>query len=386
MRLVLVVPGGVDRTGEVKVIPALLALIERLSRRHDVQVIALRQEERPDRWPLAGAYIHNIGVPRTRLRALHRVYALHRARPVDVIHAFFSGSAGLVAALAGKTLGIPSLVHVAGGELVALADIAYGGAQSWRGRMRERLVLRTASAVTAASAPIIQSLDRLHIAAQRVALGVDLKSWPVRHPVPRDPHRPARLIHVASLNAVKDQSTLLRALHRLMQTGVQFELDLVGEDTLHGEIQKLARQLGLTQRIRFRGFLTQKALRPLLEAADLMVLSSRHEAGPLVVLEAAIAGVPTVGTAVGHILEWAPDAALSVPLGDWAALAATIAHVLANEPLRLRIAHEALARAVKEDADHTAQCFNELYARLTSVSGNVWRRRAQRQRRSSSMR
>ena len=134
MRLVLVVPGGVDRTGEVKVIPALLALIERLSRRHDVQVIALRQEERPDRWPLAGAYIHNIGVPRTRLRALHRVYALHRARPVDVIHAFFSGSAGLVAALAGKTLGIPSLVHVAGGELVALADIAYGGAQSWRGR------------------------------------------------------------------------------------------------------------------------------------------------------------------------------------------------------------------------------------------------------------
>ncbi len=38
-----------------------------------------------------------------------------------------------------------------------------------------------------------------------------------------------------------------------------------------------------------------------------MIISSRHEAGPLAVLEAAVKGVPTVGTAVGHIAEWAPQ-------------------------------------------------------------------------------
>jgi glycosyltransferase involved in cell wall biosynthesis len=50
--------------------------------------------------------------------------------------------------------------------------------------------------------------------------------------------------------------------------------------------------------------MTQRQLRPIVEAADLMILSSCHEAGPLVMLEAAVAGVPTVGTAVGHIREW----------------------------------------------------------------------------------
>src|SRR5665213_1398797 len=364
MRIAIVLPGGVDRSGEYRVIPAFLALITRLSAQHDVQVIALTQEKQAAEWPLVGAQIHNIGLPRTGLRALFKVLALHRASPVDVIHAFFSGTCGLVAALAGKCLGIPVLVHVAGGELIWLPDIAYGGAQTWRGRLRERLVLRSASAVTAASAPVIESLSRLRIAAQRVPLSVDLKSWPARNPVPRDDRSPARLIHAASLNGVKDQATLLRALHVLAQSGVPFEMDIVGEDTLHGEIQNMAAQLGLSERIRFRGFLTQKGLRPLIEAADLMVLSSRHETGPLVLLEAAVAGVPTVGTCVGHIAEWAPDAALSVPVGDWAALAAAIGGVLADEDLRIRIANEALRRAVEEDADHTARCFNQLYASL----------------------
>jgi glycosyltransferase involved in cell wall biosynthesis len=362
MRIAIILPGGVDRSGDHRVIPAFLALIARLSLQHDVQVVALRQETQAGEWSLAGARIHNIGVPRTGLRALRKVRALHRASPFDVIHAFFSGTAGLVAALAGKYLGVPYLVHIAGGELVWLGDISYGGARTWHARLRERLVLRRAASVTAASAPIIESLLELGIAAQRVPLGVDLKSWPARTPMRRDARNPARVIHVASLNGVKDQATLMRALHALAQSGVSFELDLVGEDTLHGQVQDLAAQLGLAPRIRFRGFMTQKSLRPLVEAADLMVVSSRHEAGPLVFLEAAVAGVPTVGTAVGHIAEWAPHAALSVPVGDWAALAAGMGRILADEDLRIRMATEARMRAVEQDADYTARCFNRLYA------------------------
>src|SRR5687767_8438704 len=43
-RVALVVPGGVDRTGEYRVIPALLSLLERLATRFDVDVFALTQE------------------------------------------------------------------------------------------------------------------------------------------------------------------------------------------------------------------------------------------------------------------------------------------------------------------------------------------------------
>jgi glycosyltransferase involved in cell wall biosynthesis len=364
MRIAMVVPGGVDRSGEYRVIPALVALISRLSVHHDLQVFALHQEAHAGEWDLAGAHIRNIGAGHTLLRAVRSIRAVHRSMPFDIVHSIWSGWGGLAAAASGRILGIPSLIHIAGGELVSIPQIGYGGARRWYGRLREALTLRAASAVTAASAPVIERLSEWGVVAQRVPLGVDLDAWPPRDPVRRDPGRPAKLIHVASLNRVKDQTTLLRALASLSRSGMDFEMDVVGEDILNGEIQRLSAQLGLSKRVRFRGFLTQRQLRPVVEETHLMVLSSRHETGPLVMLEAAVAGVPTVGTAVGHIREWSPDAALAVPVGDWTRLAEAIAQILEHEELRLRIARAAQQRAVREDADHTAGCFQALYMQL----------------------
>jgi glycosyltransferase involved in cell wall biosynthesis len=364
VKIALVVPGGVDRSGEYRVIPALLALIARLSAHHPIDVFALQQEQEPGSWDLAGARIHNIGRGNTRLRAIRAIYAQHRSSPFQLVQAIWSGAPGQVAVAAAKMLGIPSCVHLGGGELVALPDIQYGGRLSWRGRVREAVVLRAANTVTAASSGMIEALARIGIAAQRIPLGVDLQIWPPREPVRREPFGPARLIHAASLNRVKDQSTLLRALALIAQAGLDFELDVVGEDTLKGEVQALTQQLGLSRHVRFHGFLTQARLRPLVEAAHLMLISSRHEAGPLVVLEAAAVGVPTVGTAVGHVAEWAPTAAVAVPVAEPAALARAIIGLLSDEDARLRLAREAWQRATREDADYTARSFEALYSAL----------------------
>jgi glycosyltransferase involved in cell wall biosynthesis len=364
VKIAIVVPGGVDRSGEYRVIPALLALIARLSVRDEVHVFALAQEPRPASWDLVGARIHNIGAGNTRLRAIRAICAEHRSSAFHVVQSIWSGAPGFVAVAAARILRLPSLVHVAGGELVALAEIGYGGRLSWKGQVREAVILRAATVVTAASTPMIEALARLGIAAKRLPLGVDLAVWTPREPVRRDASEPAKLIHAASLNRVKDQSTLLRALASLAEAGTEFDMDIVGEDTLQGEIQALTVRLGLSGRVRFHGFLPQRHLLPLVEAADLMIMSSRHEAGPLAVLEAGVKGVATVGTAVGHIAEWAPHAAVSVPVGDWAALARATAQVLGDEDLRLRIAREALRRATQEDADYTVRGFQAIYATL----------------------
>jgi glycosyltransferase involved in cell wall biosynthesis len=366
VKIALVVPGGVDRSGEYRIIPALLALIARLSVRDEVHVFALWQETRPASWDLAGARIHNIGTGYTLLRAIRAIYAEHHSSAFHVVHSIWSGAPGLVAVAAARILRLPCLIHVAGGELIALAEIGYGGRLKWKGRVREAAILRAATVVTAASATMIETLLRLGIAAQRMPLGVDLDVWPTREPVRRDLSKSARLIHVASLNRVKDQPTLLRALAALSATGLDFHMDIVGEDTLHGEIQALAVRLGLSERVTFHGFLPQRRLLPLVQGAHLMIVSSRHEAGPLAVLEAGVEGVATVGTAVGHIAEWAPHASASVPVGDWAALARAVAEVLGDEDLRLRIAREALRRAAYEDADYTARGFQAIYANITA--------------------
>lgn len=365
MKLALVVPGGVDRSGEYRVIPALLALIERLSVRHEVHVFALHQEPAPGTWHLLGARVHNIGRGATRVRAIRAIIREHRSSPFGLVQAFFSGACGLIAVSAARVLGIPSMVHVAGGEPVRLPDIRYGGRLAWPGRLQERMILAAATTLSAASTPQLDLLARLGANARRVPVGVDcVQTWPARAPVPRREGEPARLLHVASLNAVKDQPTLLRAVAQLAQGPDAFCLDIVGEDTLDGAIQRLAGELGLADRVRFHGFMTQREILPLMQAAHVLVVSSRHEAGPIVVLEAAALGVPTVGTAVGHVAEWAPDAALAVPVGDGQSLAAALCLVLRDETLRLRLARAAWIRALREDADYTAGCFEAIYKEL----------------------
>lgn len=366
MKIAVVVPGGVDRSGEYRVIPALLALIKRLALRDEVHVFALLQEPRPGTWDLLGARIHNIGTRYTRLRAIRAICAEHRLSAFHLVHSIWCGAPGFVAVAAAAILRLPSVIHVAGGELVRLNDIGYGGRLTWKGRLETAAVLRAATLVTAPSVPMIEALARLGISAQRLPLGVDLSVWPTREPIRRDIGKAARLIHVASLNRVKDQPTLMRALAALSASGLEFQMDIVGEDTLQGEIQALADRLGLSERVKFHGFLPQRRLLPLVEAAHLMIMTSRHEAGPLSTLEAAVKGVATVGTAVGHIAEWTPHGAVSVPVGDWAALARAMVEVLGDEELRLRIAGEAYRRATQEDADCTARGFQAIYTNLVS--------------------
>ena len=101
-----------------------------------------------------------------------------------------------------------------------------------------------------------------------------------------------------------------------------------------------------------------------MEESHLLVMSSLHEAGPIVVLEAALTGVPTVGTAVGHIAEWAPHAALAAPIGDAEAIASHIKSLLVDDRRRVQLANEAQRLALHENSEHTLRCYEEIYAVL----------------------
>lgn len=363
MKIAVVVPGGVDRSGEVRVVPALLALLKRLAGRHEVHVFVLRQEPQSGQWWLCGACVHNVGgrrVVQAQLGAVVAIMREHRRGRFDLVQSIWSGASGVVAVAAAKLLGLRCAVHVAGGELVAVPDIRYGGRLSLRGRLREAWVLRGADALTAASQTVLDQIAACGHTGRRLPLGVDLDLWPTAEPQPRKPGEALRLVQVASLNRVKDQTCLLHALAQVPGA----ELDLIGEDTLRGEMQALAKRLGIASRVRFHGFMTQTQLQPLLARSHLHLITSRHEAGPLAVLEAAVLAVPSVGSAVGHLAEWAPHAALAVQPGDVEGLAGLIRRIDADEVLRMTLAREAQRRAVAEDADHCHAQFERLYAEL----------------------
>lgn len=88
----------------------------------------------------------------------------------------------------------------------------------------------------------------------------------------------------------------------------------------------------------------------ILAAADIYAMPSLREALPMALLEAMMAGVPIVASAVGGIPDVArhEQEALLVPPGDSAALGAMIARLAANETLRSRLAGAARARVERD--------------------------------------
>jgi glycosyltransferase involved in cell wall biosynthesis len=371
VRVALVVPGGVDKSGRQRVIPALLWLIERLARRHTLHVFALSGEKEPCDYPLLGAHVHNLAMPprsawpgQALLLAGRRLLrGVARHGPFDVVHAFWANNPGFLAALAARRARAPLVVSLGGGELVAFRDIEYGSQLLRRERLKVRFTLGRAARVTVASAPM-EDLARRHGAAPEIVpLGVAPDFF--------EDHAPgagtSRVLHVGSLNRIKDQATLLRAFRRVVDEVPDARLDVVGEDVLGGAVQARCAALGLSSHVIFHGFLPSDEARAFFRRADVFALSSRHEAGPLVVLEAAASGVPTVGTAVGHVRDLAPDRALAVAVGDDAALAAGIVSLLLDEPRRRAMGSAARSWARAHDADATASAFQRIYAEVLSA-------------------
>lgn len=372
MRVALIVPGGVDRSGTERVIPALLWLIERLARLHQLRVYALAQEPEPCVYPLLGATVENLGVRSggppglAFLRALTPLRASLAAFSPDVIHAFWADTPGLLAAACGRSLGIPWIVSLGGGELAAIPEIGYGSARTLRGRMRTRLALLGASRVTAASGFLCALARERGIAVEQVPLGVDPGRLATPRPIAAG--TPYRLVQVGSLNPVKDQATLLRTFRRILDREPASRLDIVGEDTLAGAIQRLAASLGLDDAVTFHGALPSSAVFELLGRADLLLVTSRHEAGPVVVLEAAALGIPTVGTAVGHVADFSPELAVAVPVGDAEALAERALELLHDGERRAAMGRRVRAFAGEWTADATAARFGTIYRESTGGS------------------
>jgi len=135
---------------------------------------------------------------------------------------------------------------------------------------------------------------------------------------------------------------------------------------LNGAVQAQCRALGLDRHITFHGVQPTAALAGFYGDAHVHLVSSRHEAASVAMLEAACAGVPTVATRVGYAADWASDGrAIAVPIGDAEALAAATVALVRNRAQRQQIAASARAWALAHDADWTAAEFQRLYLEVT---------------------
>lgn len=372
MRIAVVVPGGLHPSGEQQVVPSWLALFERLASRHSVEAFVFKHLPKAQTYTLRGIIVHDLGRPAApfgfgrwvQARAL--LQAVRQHGPFDLVHGFFADPAGQLAARAGKLLNIPSVVTCDGGEFVSIPEIDYGSQRTPRGRraVREACTLATRVHVCTkfmAALAAAHDIKALVIPLTSVTSEAATMSPGAR---PSDP-APFRIIQVASLSRVKNQRLLIDAL-KIVREKVDARLDLVGEDTLNGELQRHASAIGLDDHVRFHGFLPHARVIELLQQSDLYVQSSLHEAAGVSVLEAAAAGLPTVGTRAGYVADWAPLKATALGDAIPESLADAILTAHADPDGRRSIARAAHAFALAQDAAYSAARFDELYRSLAS--------------------
>lgn len=158
---------------------------------------------------------------------------------------------------------------------------------------------------------------------------------------------PPKVLSVARMVPEKDHDTLLAAFQRTAQAHPEAELLLVGEGARRAAVRDLARQLLPEDRVKLLP--PREDLRPLLQQASFLVLSSQTEALPNVVLEAMAVGLPVVATRVGGVPELVQSGRTGwlVNPGDAPGLATAMNRALADPEARQAMGQAGRDRAVK---------------------------------------
>jgi glycosyltransferase involved in cell wall biosynthesis len=205
---------------------------------------------------------------------------LRREFPFDLVHAHYAAPAG--DAVRRARAGVPAVVSVHGGDVLAVARRSRAGAAAVRaGLANARLVLANAAGI-AKLATELGARD-----ARVVHLGTDLPDVPER--------RGAALVTVGHLVERKRHSDVLRALWVLRESHPQIGYEVVGDGPERGALERLAAELELDGRVRFRGQLPPAEARAAAQGAGVFVLPSVDEAFGVAYVEAMAGAVPAIG-------------------------------------------------------------------------------------------
>lgn len=155
-----------------------------------------------------------------------------------------------------------------------------------------------------------------------------------------------RLVMVGGLSQLyKAPDILIRAVAKCIHNNIDVELVFVGDGKFTADLQKLAADLGISDRVIFRGRVSGgKQVYAELDAADVFVLASYQEGLPRAMVEAMARGLPCIGSEVGGIPELLHGDDL-VPPGSPDALAAKICEVVADPSRLQRMSERNLQRA-----------------------------------------
>jgi teichuronic acid biosynthesis glycosyltransferase TuaC len=216
----------------------------------------------------------------------------------DIIDAHYFYPDGVAAAMLGRSLGKPVVITARGSDVNSIAGFRLPRTMiSW--------AAETAQHVITVSSALKDALLGLGVSESKISVlrnGVDLETFQPLERIDarqRLALRGPTLLSVGNLIKLKGHELIIKALPAL----ANYDLLVCGDGPMRTELEALARELGVGDRVRFLGRLRHEELPLIYSAADALVLASSREGWPNVLLEAMACGTPALGTRVGGIPE-----------------------------------------------------------------------------------
>ena len=153
----------------------------------------------------------------------------------------------------------------------------------------------------------------------------------------------ASLLYLGRLKRYKGVDLLVRAVAKLAGEGLSVDFKVAGTGDARPELEQLAGELGVEDRVIFLGFVDDRTKIDLLRTSWVHGLTSAKEGWGITVVEAGACGTPSVASDSPGLREAVVDGetGLLVPHGDVDALAAAIRRLATDAGLRGRLGEEA---------------------------------------------
>lgn len=282
----------------------MLLLAQHLSQRCEVHLGILLADDAADAVALsAGVHVRRFGARRVRSALWPLWRWIWQLRPNGIVSCMVHLNFLMLMLRPLLPGGTRLMVRQNATASAALANDPNG----WRNRILYRLLYPLADLVLCQSTAMAEDLAcvaRMEMRTMRILPNpVEIDAIRAAQPL-QFPWRSAgsHLVAMGRLSPEKGFDLLLRALACLRDEGLQAEVVISGEGPEAKTLRALASSLGIEALVHFPGAVTEPER--LLVAADLFVLSSRHEGMPNALLEAAAAGLPLVATpACGGVVE-----------------------------------------------------------------------------------
>jgi len=147
--------------------------------------------------------------------------------------------------------------------------------------------------------------------------------------------------NVGRLAYEKGQNCLLNAAPDIVKEIPHAVFLMVGEGDRKSDLMKMAREMGLNNKVIFTGF--RRDIKNILALTDVLALPSLDEGNPMVVIEAMMLGKPVVASKLPCLEEIIEDGVngFLVPPGNSKALTSVIVRLLKDKKLAKRIGQQA---------------------------------------------